>query len=178
MSRFPKLLVRAAVVTLAAATLVLPTTSGVASAAAQAQPAQARRSVCVNAHVQNIGWQGRRCYHNGQAAFAGTVGQSLRMESLSISTRGTGGVCAQGHVQNVGWQPVQCVGDNQTVTVGTVGQSLRLEALRLRTGTGVCARAHVQNIGWQRWNCARNSGHILLGTVGQSLRLEALNIRV
>jgi uncharacterized protein YjdB len=197
MSYFPRSFARAAVITLAAATLSLPVASGAASAApvddsiataavrapaltaaAKAQLGKARRSVCVNAHIQNIGWQGWRCSRNGSPVSVGTTGQSLRMEALSISTRGTGGVCAQAHVQNVGWQPAQCGGRNQTITVGTVGQSLRMEGLRLRTGTGICARAHVENIGWQRWDCARMSRQIMVGTTGQSLRLEALNVRV
>jgi uncharacterized protein YjdB len=178
MQNFLRFSTKLAVVALAASTLSLPVTSGVAAAAQAQLPPPISRSVCVNAHIQNIGWQGWRCSRDGSPVFVGTTGQSLRLEALTIRTRGTGGVCAQAHVQNIGWQPARCGGPNDSITVGTVGQSLRLEALRLRTRTGICARAHVQNIGWQRWSCNRMPRPVFVGTVGQSLRLEALNVRV
>jgi uncharacterized protein YjdB len=185
---------KAAVVGLAAAALSLSVVGTPASAATtdKAAPAvvkmakapklsaaaRARNAVCINAHVQNIGWQGWRCSRNGWPVMVGTTGESLRLEALSIYTRRTRGLCAQAHVQNIGWQQTQCSRNNDTVTVGTVGQSLRMEALRLQAGTRLCAQAHVENIGWQNWRCAWNFRPILVGTVGQSLRLEALRVRV
>lgn len=187
---------------LATAALVMPTYGGSASAtpAAEATPtvsqqpalspaaesflARARRGVCINAHLQNIGWQGWRCSRNNRAVTVGTTGQSRRLEALLILTRRTGGVCAQAHVQNVGWQRTRCARDNRPVMVGTTGQSLRLEALRLNTGSRfnngnrICAQAHVQNVGWQRWRCSQRFRPATVGTVGQSLRLEALRVRV
>jgi uncharacterized protein YjdB len=38
--------------------------------------------ICANAHVQNIGWQGRVC---GYSITVGTAGQSLRMEAITIT---------------------------------------------------------------------------------------------
>jgi uncharacterized protein YjdB len=141
------------------------------SAVAKAELAKGRK-VCYSAHVQNIGWQSWVC----DGAVAGTVGQSLQMEAISIITHGTGGICANAHVQNIGWQGQRCAKDGDAVTVGTVGQSLRLESLVLspRTGT-ICANAHVQNIGWQGLKCGSS---ITVGTIGQSLRLEAIMITV
>jgi uncharacterized protein YjdB len=197
MAIFPNFLRKAAMVGLAVSTISLPVVGGTASAAPVTPAAPAavvkapplspsakmlmrrdRNAVCVNAHVQNIGWQGWRCTSNRRAAMAGTVGRSLRLEALSISTRRTGGVCAQAHVQNQGWQRTRCTGRTNTVTVGTEGRSLRLEALRLSTRTGICAQGHVQNIGWQRWDCSRRHGQAEIGTVGRALALEALRVRV
>lgn len=136
-------------------------------------------SICYDAHVQNIGWQGWVC--NG--AVAGTVGLSLRMEALAIVTSNFGGICADAHVQNIGWQGWECVGDGQEAVVGTTGLSLRMEALALAdndgglpgTGNTICANAHVQNIGWQGWSCG---SPIIVGTTGQSLRMEAVEILI
>jgi uncharacterized protein YjdB len=197
MAMFPNFIRKAAMVGLAVSTISLPVLGGTASAAPVTPAAPAavvkapalspsakmlmrrdRNTVCVNAHVQNIGWQGWRCSSNRRAAMAGTVGRSLRLEALSISTRRTGGVCAQAHVQDQGWQRTRCTGRHDTVTVGTEGQSLRLEALRLSTRTGICAQGHVQNVGWQNWDCSRRGGQAEIGTVGRSLGLEALRVRV
>jgi len=149
------------------------------SPAARMSMMRDRNTVCVNAHVQNVGWQGWRCSNNRRAAVAGTVGRSLRLEALAVSTRRAGGVCAQAHVQNLGWQRTRCTGDNNgTMAVGTEGRSLRLEALRLSTRAGVCAQAHVANVGWQKWQCAGRNGQVQVGTVGRSLSVEALRVRV
>jgi uncharacterized protein YjdB len=40
------------------------------------------RTVCANAHVQDIGWQGWRC---GSSVSVGTTGQSLRLEAIIIT---------------------------------------------------------------------------------------------
>jgi uncharacterized protein YjdB len=194
MAKFPKFLRKAAMVGLAVSAISLPVAGGTASAAPAAPTAvvkapmlspavkmlmrRDRNAVCVNAHVQNIGWQGWRCSSNRRTAMVGTVGRSLRLEALSISTRRTGGVCAQAHVQDLGWQRTRCTGNNGTVTVGTEGRSLRLEALRLSTRKSICARGHVANIGWQNWRCSRRGGQVQVGTVGRSLSLEALRVRV
>jgi uncharacterized protein YjdB len=60
-------------------------------------------SVSYNAHVQNIGWQGAK----GNGEVAGTTGQNLRMEALTLSISDpliSGGVQYKAHVQNIGWQ--------------------------------------------------------------------------
>jgi uncharacterized protein YjdB len=130
--------------------------------------------VCYEAHVQNFGWQGWVC----DGGTAGTLGQSLRMEALSILTGGTGGtLCANAHIQNIGWQGPDCAPDLNQITVGTTGQSLRMEALSLQEtgGREVCAAAWVQNVGNQGAVCGTS---IQVGTVGQSLRMEAIEIGV
>src|ERR1044072_6656951 len=99
------LLRNTAVAALSATTVVLPTSGVVASAspadyatvavssapaltlASKAYMAEACKAVCVNAHVQNIGWQGWRCGRSGWPVEVGTTGQALRVEALAISTR-------------------------------------------------------------------------------------------
>ncbi|WP_211275662.1 MULTISPECIES: hypothetical protein [Actinoplanes] len=146
---------------------VLPLTLSAGTLPASAQPAPPGRYVCYEAHVQNVGWQGRQC--NG--GVAGTTGQSLRLEAITITGGGVGALCYEAHVQNVGWQSRRCNGE----VAGTTGQSLRLEALTITASRGsVCYNAHVQNIGWQGWRCDGETA----GTTGRSLRLEAIMIKV
>ena len=197
MAKFPQFFRKAAMAGLVMSAIAVPVAGSSASAAPAAPAAPAavvkaptlspaaswmmrrdRNTVCVNAHVQNIGWQGWRCSSERRAAEVGTVGRSLRLEAVSVSTRRIGGVCLQAHVQDEGWQRARCTGRNGSVTVGTEGQSLRLEALRLSTRTGVCAQGHVATIGWQNWECSRRGGWVEVGTVGRSLSLEALRVRV
>jgi len=129
--------------------------------------------ICYQAHVQNIGWQSPVC--DGQVA--GTIGQSLRMEAISIWLVNPAygqHVCYQAHVQNIGWQSPVCDGQ----VAGTVGQSLRMEAIIIFPINAPCQYtvqyiANVQNIGWQYpW---RSDGQVA-GTTGQSLRMEAIAI--
>ena len=54
------------------------------------------------AHVQNIGWQGRTV----DGATAGTTGKNLTLEALTVPLgggAGTGGVQVRAHVTNIGW---------------------------------------------------------------------------
>jgi hypothetical protein len=195
MAKLPNFLRKAAMTGLIVSAIVLPVAGGSASAAPAAPPAPVsivkapllspaakmtmrrdRNAVCVNAHVQNQGWQGWRCSSNRRAALAGTVGRSLRLEALAISTMRAGGVCAQAHVQNQGWQRSKCTGPQGNMAIGTQGRSLRLEALRLSTRPGVCAQAHVANVGWQKLQCAGRTGQMQLGTVGRSLSIEAVRV--
>lgn len=128
-----------------------------------------------NSHVQNIGWTANS--YNG--AYTGTVGESKRMEAVSIgfsSTRYSGSVAYQTHIQNIGWSSWSKDG----AMSGTTGQSLRLEAIKI-TLEGEIAnhydvyyRSHIQNIGWMSW--VKNGE--LSGTTGQSLRMEALEVKL
>ncbi len=142
---------------------------------AASTPAKANPSISYKAHVQNVGWQG--AVSNGKTA--GTSGQALRMEALTVTlnTGGySGGLQMKAHVQNIGWQPVSVSG----TTMGTSGKSLRMEAIRLAlTGEisqyyDIFYRAHVQNIGWQDWV---KNGQVA-GTSGQALRVEAIQIEL
>jgi uncharacterized protein YjdB len=138
--------------------------------------AAAAATICLNAHVQNVGWQGWVCGENGGSAVVGTTGQGLRMEALAVSTFGAGGICAQAHVQNLGWLSQVCVADGDVAAVGTTGQSLQMEALGLGSpGSTTCANAHLRDIGWQGARCASPGVVALVGTTGQSRRMEALS---
>lgn len=95
-----------------------------------------------NVHVQNIGWlydenDPSSWAKNGD--YAGTRGNSLRIEAIKIVLLDASGTKAsgyhiryQGHVQNIGDLPAdseQWFVDGEQL--GTVGSSLRLEALKL-----------------------------------------------
>lgn len=124
--------------------------------------------ICYQAHVENIGWQPQVC----DGAEAGTTGQSLRMEAITITAPGRS-ICYQAHVENIGWQAPVCDG----AVAGTTGQGLRIEALRvwIQSGGGhVLYYGHVQNIGWT----GPASDAAIIGTTGQSLRLEAVTIGI
>lgn len=143
----------------------------------QARQASLTGTICMNAHLQNIGWQGWRCQPSGKIDSVGTTGQSRRMEALAVITFGVGGVCAIAHVQGIGWQGWACGGDAQMIAVGTTGQSLRMEALGIGTpGAGLCARAHVAFLGWLGWTCPPAGFAGFVGTTGQSRRMEALDV--
>ncbi|WP_222598193.1 hypothetical protein [Lentzea tibetensis] len=139
------------------------------------RPLIAAATICLNAHLQDIGWQGWVCGQNGGVATVGTTGQSRRMEALAVTTFGAGGVCAQAHVQDLGWLSQVCVADGAVAAVGTTGQSRRMEALGLGSpGSTTCAEAHLQDIGWQGARCAGPGVVAFVGTTGQSRRMEAL----
>jgi hypothetical protein len=161
----------------AASTALAQVEAPALSSAAQ-QALAAGMTLCANAHVQGIGWQGWACTSSGNLVTVGTMGQSLRMEALAVVTSGAGGICAMAYVQNSGWQGIACGLDGEVVAVGTTGQSLRMEALAVETtGTrGICADAYVQNIGWQGELCASDA--VVVGTTGQSLRMEAVALTV
>ncbi|URN84326.1 hypothetical protein [Acetobacterium wieringae] len=122
-------------------------------------------------HVQNIGWQNAV----SDGALSGTVGQSLRLEGITIKSGIDGlGIEYATHVQNIGWQDYVADG---TVS-GTEGQSLRLEAIKIQlTGTqadkyDVYYRVQVENLGWLGW--ASNGAES--GTAGYGYRLEGIEI--
>lgn len=124
-------------------------------------------------HLQGIGDQA-----NGPAGvFAGTRGQSRRLEGLQISLGETiAGLSLEymAHLQGTG--DTSFVGEGQFV--GTRGQSRRLEGVAIRL-TGVNAAnfdifymAHLQGIG----DTAVGMNGEFVGTRGQSRRLEGLSV--
>ncbi|MBK1813890.1 glucosaminidase domain-containing protein [Clostridium sp. YIM B02505] len=127
-----------------------------------------------NTHVQNVGWQDY--VYDGQ--FAGTSGQSLRLEGIHISLENPipgMKIRYQTHVQNEGWQDWKYNGTQ----AGSVGKGERLEAIRIAlegqpVGYHIQYQVHVQNIGWQDWV---QDGE-LSGTEGKGLRLEGIKIRI
>ncbi|HEX6544245.1 MAG TPA: hypothetical protein VF040_20990, partial [Ktedonobacterales bacterium] len=121
-------------------------------------------------------WQSEVC--NG--GVAGTVGQSLALQQISIRlpSKATIGaqICYSTQVQNIGWESESCDG-NPAGDLQLKGW--RIEAVKIHlnsapAGAQVCYQAQVQNIGWQNTVC--NGAQA--GTTGQSLRLEALRVSV
>ncbi|WP_186893220.1 YDG domain-containing protein [Acetobacterium malicum] len=98
--------------------------------------------LCYNVHVQNKGWLYEEAdpttwAKNGD--YAGTRGESLRIEAIKIVLLDASGNKAsgyhiryQGHIQNIGDLPVDAsLWFYDGEQLGTVGSSLRLEALKL-----------------------------------------------
>lgn len=128
----------------------------------------------VNAHVQNIGWQGNRSGYN---VTVGTVGQALRMEALCInrpSSDISGDITYEAHVQDVGWQGARKNGS----VAGSTGSSRRIEALsvslsgQLAEQYDVWYRLHIQDGGWLAW--ASNGQRA--GSEGLSMRVETVQV--
>lgn len=130
--------------------------------------------VSVQAHVQDVGWQG---WTRQAGQTAGTTGRGLRIEALRAEVENnylSGGIEYNAQVENIGWQGWE--GDG--ALAGTTGQSLRVEAIKMRL-TGELAehydvwyRAHVQNFGWMAWTSDAQSA----GTEGLSGRMEAVQV--
>jgi hypothetical protein len=147
---------------IATATATAPATAATATAGPPAP------SVVYEAHIENIGWQGPK--RNGETA--GTTGQSLRLEALTIRLENTNAQLEmEGHVENKGWTNVRTNGE----VFGTIGEGLRLEAIKINSDQlTVLYRVHVQDIGWTEW---KKNGEVA-GTTGQALRIEAVEIKL
>ena len=156
---------------LVAAALALPA----AAAPASAQSPYVRVQGTV--HLQDLGDRPLR-----DGSWAGTIGQSRRLEGFSLRSRLPRGVFLQYncHIQNIGDQPPGGGWLNEGAFCGTRGQGLRLEALRIRVAGAnadryeVLYQCHVENIGTSSWK--RNGEQC--GTTGQALRLEAFRVIV
>ena len=130
--------------------------------------------ITFNLHVQDRGW----LQSVGNGSINGTMGQSLRVEGLTISANSPidGGVSYSAHVEDIGWQPTV----TQGALAGTEGQSKRIEAVKINlTGDlsryfDIWYRAYVQDYGWLGWT---KNGQAA-GTGNISYRMEALQIRV
>lgn len=127
--------------------------------------------VSYEAHVQNIGWM--RAVNDGDTA--GTSGQALRMEALSISLgEPSGSIEYRAHVANVGWQ--DWVADG--AVAGTTGKGNAIEAVQIQLSGEAAAlydvyyRVHSANKGWLGWAC---NGE-LAGTSGYGFQTEAIEI--
>lgn len=157
-------------------------TAGVVAAllGAVSAPANAEASgpeLCFRGHVQDVGWQNWDCDTDGSRAFAGTVGQTRRLEALQVIARNTTGVtCVRAHVQDLGWGDQLCVADSFIAQVGTTGEKKQIEALSFgNSARTLCANAHVQDVGWTGNTCAQPGKDIVVGTTGRGLRLEAVD---
>ncbi len=110
-------------------------------------------------------------------AVLGIIGQSKRLEGISISLSGgtvSGNIEYRAHLQSTGWQSWKANG----TLAGTVGQARRLEAIQIKlTGEisnyyDVWYRVHVEKYGWLGW--AKNGQ--TAGTTGIAYRVEAIQI--
>ena len=128
-------------------------------------------SISYQTHVQDYGWQSWKS--NGEVS--GTVGQSKRLEGISIKLSNiNGSIEYKTHVQDIGWQDWKLNGQMS----GTSGQSKRLEAIKVKLSGeaanqyDVYYRVHAQDYGWLDW--AKNGESA--GTEGYSKRLEGIQI--
>jgi hypothetical protein len=128
----------------------------------------AKPSVVYEAHVQGIGWQGKK--EDGQTA--GTTGQSKRLEALTVKLENTSAILEmEGHVQGLGWTTLRTNGE----VIGTISESLRLEAVKIKAkGLDIQYRVHVEKDSWTAW---KKNGE-QAGTTGQSKRIEAIEIKI
>jgi hypothetical protein len=92
--------------------------------------------MCLQAHVQNIGWQDGNCATPGLSSAVGTTGMALNMEDLRIWASGTDfGATAQltdGEV--VGSSTCVSTLGPDTLGIGTTGLDLGLVSLVLGSG--------------------------------------------
>jgi uncharacterized protein YjdB len=139
-----------------------------AKSTAVAKPIVKNPSIVYEAHVQLIGWQGKK--KDGQTA--GTTGQSKRLEALTVKLENTSAELEmEGHVQRIGWTNLRTDGE----VIGTIGESLRLEAVKIKAkGLDIQYRVHVEKDGWTAW---KKNGAVA-GTTGQSKRIEAIQIKI
>ena len=156
------------------ATPVSPATPAETDAAAEpeAQADNAKATLTVQAHVQDIGWQA--AVASGKVA--GTTGRGKRMEALKFALSGVSGVVqVQAHVSDQGWDSGWT--DNQA---GTTGKSRALEAVRIRLTDDAAEkydiyyRVHAANVGWMGW--AKNGD--AAGTQGLGCAIEAIEVRL
>jgi hypothetical protein len=89
---------------------------------------QAGKVICLQAHVQNIGWMTPVCTQgSGTEATVGTTGRGLRMEALRVWSPDNR-VSGRGHVSNIGWQArMVSSAPGAQISIGTTGQSRQLE---------------------------------------------------
>ena len=127
----------------------------------------------VQAHVQDVGWQG--WVSDGDTA--GTVSKSKRLEALRFKVENAyldGDIEAQAHVEDIGWQGWK----TSDSIASTTGQGKRIEAIQFRlTGDleeayDIWYQANVQAIGWMGWTKDGSSA----GTTGVCGRMEALQV--
>ena len=144
--------------------------------------------ISYGAHIQDIGWQEDRS--NG--SFAGTTGQSKRIEALHIALGDSSGysIWYRAHVQGYGWLGWAKDGQN----AGTEGLSKRLEAVELAVlPAGQVPEGYDPSIGPFKHSVLKYSSHIsrvgtvtgvedsienhiLLGSTGNGRNLEGFTV--
>lgn len=146
--------------------------------------------ISYGAHIQDIGWQEDRS--NG--SFAGTTGQSKRIEALHIALGDSSvySIWYRAHVQGYGWLGWAKDGEN----AGTVGLSKRMEAIELvilpkgqtppeydpsvdSVKTSILEySSHISQIGTVSGVADNLCVDIVLGTTGQSKHLEGFRLGI
>ena len=110
---------------------------------------------------------------------AGTTGQALRIEALSVMVTGiNGGISITPHIQDKGWTQPSIANAGQWATVGSKGNKLRIECVKIAL-TGPAAneysikyKTHVAQKGWLDWKYDGQEA----GTTGKALAIEAIQI--
>lgn len=123
--------------------------------------------VRIKTHVQGDGWIGP--FHEGDAA--GTVGQSKRLEALSISVYDGSNIKYRVYVDGLGWSNWA----NDGMVVGTTGENRAITAIEIQTdgrGSDLAYQVHVAERGWLDWLYAGS-------TAGDfEHRIEAIRIQL
>ncbi len=150
--------------------------------------------ISYSAHMQTYGWDKTNKAPNSELTakdaaknYAGTIGESKRMEALEVNLSTLPGVTLKyrAHVQTYGWQDWVTADTTagHTAIAGTTGESKRVEALQISVeglkaqGYKLLYRAHVQTYGWLDWVDA-DDPNTYAGTSGESKRMEAFEIVV
>ncbi|WKY49242.1 hypothetical protein Q5O24_09505 [Eubacteriaceae bacterium ES3] len=129
-------------------------------------------------HIENSGWQNAVT----DGAISGTVGESLRLEAITIESSIEGvDINYETHIQNLGWESEYgtSIISNGDVS-GTEGEGLRLEAIMINLSGenadqyDVYYEVHAQNFGWLGW--AKNGQPA--GTSAFGYRLEGIRILI
>jgi hypothetical protein len=141
----------------------------------QPWPSCGFRGLTYRSHAANIGWL--PFVWNGD--ISGTVGQSRRLEAISMQMSQTSGlhVCYQAKIVGIPEWAAACNGS----IAGTTGQSRALEAIRITVnnvpqfGGNVCTvvyQTYMAGIGWT--DAAINGGDA--GLPGQGRAVEAIRV--
>ena len=134
---------------------------------------KAAASLSGTAHIQDKGTV-KASAKAGQVLSLGTIGQSKRLEGVSVKVSGiNGSITYAAHVQDIGWQTEKKNGS----FAGTTGKSLQMEAVWIKTtvqGYNVWYRVHVADNGWLGW--AKNGEKA--GSVGLAKQMEAMEVVV
>ena len=122
----------------------------------------------------NIQHDGIKNYNGVNHILIGTVGQSKRLEAISINISDID-ISYDVHMEKVG----DLKGSIEGQVEGSIGQAKRLEGITINVknipkGYKLLYRTHIENQGWGNW-C--NSGEYS-GTKGKGLRMEAVEIKI
>lgn len=135
-------------------------------------------NVSYAAHVSELGWQAEVT----DGALAGTVGQNLAMEAISINLdwsapeADSSAIQYEVHVSEIGWQdPV-----SNGAIGGTIGRAKEMEAIRIKLIGPIADmydiyyRVHSAEYGWFDW--AKNGE--TAGSIGFAYAMQAIEIKL